>query len=619
MPMEGINSSDNHRRRDNPLTPSRVLIIYDATRDRNKDEFRHTIHNIRMYGGIIRSGVTITVLGVLHKVLHPMGYQMQVAPDNFLGTSHIRAMEEEVSKKVDLYVGMLQYSAEECEGEGVDIEVKITAGNPMRKVSIQEVATSNATWVILDRSLRKETRFYLKHISCKVALVLDNLSLEVLRHSYTNKETEYSEEKFYTLSKPVPLPPVQENEPEQSEISESYPASVYSLETSYDMAKSSFLSSFGSNSRNHSFSSLEDIGPNHKQEEPGNHAKVDVKYKVSPLMIQKQRRKPTRQRSSDVPALCIGCGMKTELDSKKYSYSEIQLATNNFSSDNLLGEGGYGRVYKGELKDGQQIAAKVRKEASTQGFSEFHSEVYVLNFARHKNIVMLLGYCCKENLNILVYEYICNNSLDWHLFDNPNQILEWHRRHAIAIGTATGLRFLHEECRGSPIIHRDVRPSNILITHDFVPMLADFGLAKWTTNVDDIQTRILGTLGYLAPEYAENGIVSVRTDVYAFGIVLIQLISGRKAVDSTREDYQPSLRQWALSLIEKLALHELADPRLGESYNTHQLYHMARTAFLCLQTDPEMRPSMAEVLRLLEGDNNNIHRLTEQFIPHYSK
>lgn len=117
-----------------------------------------------------------------------------------------------------------------------------------------------------------------------------------------------------------------------------------------------------------------------------------------------------------MPVLCIACGMTTELDSKRYNYTEIQLATNDFSSDNLLGEGGYGRVYKGRLKDGQLIAAKVRKEASTQGFPEFHSEVYVLSFARHKNIVMLLGYCCKENLNILVYEYICNKSLEWHLF-----------------------------------------------------------------------------------------------------------------------------------------------------------------------------------------------------------
>ncbi|KAL3845472.1 hypothetical protein ACJIZ3_002875 [Penstemon smallii] len=306
------------------------------------------------------------------------------------------------------------------------------------------------------------------------------------------------------------------------------------------------------------------------------------------------------------------------MDSTRYSYSEIQLATNDFSSNNLLGEGGYGFVYKGQLKDGQQIAAKVRKEASTQGFEEFHSEVYVLSFARHKNIVMLLGYCCKENLNILVYEYICNKSLEWHLFDNVDNPLEWHRRHAIAIGTAKGLRFLHEECRGSPIIHRDMRPSNILLTHDFVPMLGDFGLAKWKTKDEDVQTRILGTIGYLAPEYAENGIVSVRTDVYSFGIVLIQLISGRKAVDLTRENKHSSLRQWALPLIETLALHELADPRLGD-YNTYELYHMARTAYLCVQTNPEMRPSMAEVLRLLEGENDHFHHLTEQFIPHYSK
>lgn len=133
-------------------------------------------------------------------------------------------------------------------------------------------------------------------------------------------------------------------------------------------------------------------------------------------MLQKQRRKSTKNKYSDVPDLCIGCGLKTELNSMKYSYSDIKLATDDFLSDNLLGEGGYGLVYKGKLKDGQLIAAKVRKEESTQGFAEFHSEIYVLSFARHKNIVMLLGYCCKENLNILVYEYICNKSLEWHLF-----------------------------------------------------------------------------------------------------------------------------------------------------------------------------------------------------------
>jgi predicted Ser/Thr protein kinase len=132
-----------------------------------------------------------------------------------------------------------------------------------------------------------------------------------------------------------------------------------------------------------------------------------------------QRKNVFHQGSLDTPILCAACGTRTDLylkDSMRFSFSQIQLATNEFSEKNLLGEGGYGHVYMGELKDGQLIAAKVRKEESQQGFAEFHSEVYVLNFARHKNIVMLLGYCCKESQNILVYEYICNKSLDWHLF-----------------------------------------------------------------------------------------------------------------------------------------------------------------------------------------------------------
>ncbi|XP_042033887.1 proline-rich receptor-like protein kinase PERK3 isoform X1 [Salvia splendens] len=582
-------------------TPSRILIVCDSTKDRSIHEFSKTIRQIRMCGGIVHPGDTIRVFGVLHRVLHPMGYFMGVAPENFLGTTHARAVEEEVSKKVDMYVSMLQYSAEQCEGDRVDIEVKITAGTPLRKAIINEVATSNATWVIFDRPLRKELRYYLKHIPCKAAIVLDNFSVKILINGYSNKEAEHFDNKqFYSLSKPVPLPPVSDSENEQLVNTMNYHRSMESSDLT---------------SKEESIVSLSETWSGPKQEDSGNTRQIMEYY--API-ISNQKRRPSRNRYSDVPVLCVTCGLKTELDAVRYNYPEIKLATNNFSPDNLLGEGGYGHVYKGELKDGQHIAAKVRKEASTQGFSEFHSEIFVLSFARHKNIVMLLGYCCKENLNILVYEYICNKSLEWHLFENTNHVLEWHKRHAIAIGTAKGLRFLHEECRGSPIIHRDMRPGNILLTCDFVPMLGDFGLAKWKTDEGEnreIQTRILGTLGYLAPEYAENGIVSVRTDVYSYGVVLIQLISGRKAVDSKRADQQPSLRQWALPLIERLALHELVDPCLGETYNTYELYRMAKTAYLCLQTEPERRPSMAEVLHLLEGDIDHFSHLTGQFIP----
>ncbi|PSS17499.1 Proline-rich receptor-like protein kinase [Actinidia chinensis var. chinensis] len=608
----------------NRLMPGRVVIAFDATRDRGERELKLTIDNVLSQVEILHGGDTLTLLGVLHRVLHPMGYHMQASAVSFTGTN-IGAMKDEVAKKVDMYVNMLLQSANECESKKVDIEVKMTAGTPIKNVVLQEVTTYNATWLILDRYLTRDLRFYLKQIPSRVAVIEDNMSVKIMRcHPITNADNVEFKLAF-SMSKPVPILTAQDNETvNQSVVTcESCPdASMDSLES--DMLKNNLASSLH-RSREHSFSSSY-LGSSSKQDKPamstGRNIKEENKFPSAPPTINKQRKNPIRQQSSDAPVLCNTCGRRTELymkDSMRFSFSEIQLATEDFSTANLLGEGGYGLVYKGELKDRQLIAAKVRKEESTQGFSEFHSEVHVLSFARHKNIVMLLGYCCKENLNILVYEYICNKSLDWHLFDTTANVLEWHKRHDIAIGTAKGLRYLHEECRGSPIIHRDMRPSNILLTHDFVPMLGDFGLAKWKTNSDPIYTRILGTFGYLAPEYAENGIVSVRTDVYSFGIVLIQLISGRKVVDLEREDQQQSLRQWAEPLIESLALHKLADPRLEESYDTYELYHMARAAYLCVQSNPDLRPSMGEVVRLLEGENFHFYNLAEQFIPHFTE
>ncbi|XP_047976149.1 serine/threonine-protein kinase CDG1-like isoform X2 [Salvia hispanica] len=557
---------------------------------------------------------------MLYLPLNRVGYSVEVVPDNFFGTTHTRAKEEHVSKMVDLYVNMLQKSAEECEAEGVDIEVKVTAGTPMRKVVMQEVATSEPTWVILDRHLRRDLRFYQRHIPCKVALILDNSSVEVLRSHSSNKKIEYVEDKlFYSLSKHVPVLPIHGNENnEQPTIPFSYRGSMYSIESS-EMAKNG-VPSIPSTSKKHSSSSRYDFetNSNPKLEKSGGSDNGNNEYNFPPLVIPQQLHR-TSQNSPNGPAMCVTCGLCTELISTRYSYVDIQLATDDFSSDNLLGEGGYGPVYLGRLKDGQRIAAKVQREASTVGLSEFNSEVYILSFARHKNIVMLLGHCFKEDRNILVYEYICNKSLNWHLFENTERVLEWHQRYTIAIGIAKGLRFLHEECRGSPIIHRDVRPGNIMLTHDFVPMLGDFGFAKWKMDGDDVQTRILGSLGYLAPEYAEDGIVSIRTDVYAFGVILIQLISGRRSIDLDRDGQQVPLRQWAFPLIEALSFKELSDPRLEEPCTTCELYYMARTAYACIQTEPEMRPSMVEALSLLEGENDHLHHLTEQFIPHYSK
>ncbi|XP_024962802.1 serine/threonine-protein kinase CDG1-like [Cynara cardunculus var. scolymus] len=502
--------------------------------------------------------------------------------------------------------------------EKVDIEVKITCGTPTKKIIQQEASACNATWVILDRHLKRDEKFYQGQILCKLALVADDWSIRILTTEPTTGTDNTEIKVVLYRSKHVQLsaPPDTENV-DQSIISHSYSASFGSFEN-LEMPSKKHLTSLMHKSWGQGSILTDDIHCASKQDGSGSLSRAGNKHSNASLIIGTS---PRRKRSSTTPVLCDACGMTTELyikESMKFSFSEIHLATNYFSDENLLGEGGYGRVYKGQLSDGQIIAAKVRKQASTQGFEEFHSEIYVLSFARHRNIVVLLGYCCKENINILVYEYICNRSLEWHLFDQSANGLEWHQRHAIAIGTAKGLRFLHEECRSSPIIHRDLRPSNILLTHDFVPMLGDFGLAKWKTNDSPIQTRILGTLGYLAPEYAENGMVSVRTDVYAYGITLIQLISGRKAVSSNSEDHHQSLRQWAEPLVESLALHDLIDQRLGDSYDPFELYHMAKTAYLCVKVDPEKRPSMGEVVQLLEGETDHFKNLTDQFLPHYN-
>eukprot|EP01018_Ginkgo_biloba_P018969 Gb_14603 [translate_table: standard] len=177
------------------------------------------------------------------------------------------------------------------------------------------------------------------------------------------------------------------------------------------------------------------------------------------------------------PILCSICRQSSAIcsrESKQFSFAEIEAATNNFSRENILGEGGFGYIYKGKLADGQLVAVKQHTEASKQGDAEFYSEVHFLSCAHHRNIVMLLGYCTEKEQSILVYEYICNKSLDWHLSDKNKNTLQWFERQAIAIGVAKGLRFLHEECRAGCIVHRDLKPSNILLTHDFNPMQIDF-------------------------------------------------------------------------------------------------------------------------------------------------
>ncbi|KAK3161217.1 hypothetical protein QOZ80_1BG0074020 [Eleusine coracana subsp. coracana] len=306
------------------------------------------------------------------------------------------------------------------------------------------------------------------------------------------------------------------------------------------------------------------------------------------------------------PPLCSICQHKAPVFGKPprwFTYAELELATGGFSQANFLAEGGFGSVHRGVLPDGQAIAVKQHKLASSQGDVEFCSEVEVLSCAQHRNVVMLIGFCVEDKRRLLVYEYICNGSLDSHLYGRNRETLEWAARQKIAVGAARGLRYLHEECRVGCIIHRDMRPNNILVTHDFEPLVGDFGLARWQPDGDmGVETRVIGTFGYLAPEYAQSGHITEKADVYSFGVVLVELVTGRKAVDINRPKGQQFLTEWARPFLEECGIDELIDPRLGDRYSEDEVSCMLHAANLCIRRDPHSRPRMSHVLRILEGD-----------------
>ncbi|KAK6941407.1 Serine-threonine/tyrosine-protein kinase, catalytic domain [Dillenia turbinata] len=309
----------------------------------------------------------------------------------------------------------------------------------------------------------------------------------------------------------------------------------------------------------------------------------------------------SRNIPSGPPPLCSICQHKAPVFGKpptSFTYAELEIATGGFSESNFLAEGGYGSVHRGVLPDGQVVAVKQHKLASSQGDREFSSEVEVLSCAQHRNVVMLIGFCVEDKRRLLVYEYICNGSLDSHLYGRRQNPLKWSSRQKIAVGAARGLRYLHEECRVGCIVHRDMRPNNILVTHDFEPLVGDFGLARWQPDGDTgVETRVLGTFGYLAPEYAQSGQITEKADVYSFGVVLLELVSGWKAIDINRPKGQQCLTEWAWPLIEEHAIHELVDPRLENCYSDQQVSCMLSCAFLCIQRDPHSRPRMSQVWR----------------------
>ncbi|KAK3405533.1 hypothetical protein EUGRSUZ_K01759 [Eucalyptus grandis] len=286
-----------------------------------------------------------------------------------------------------------------------------------------------------------------------------------------------------------------------------------------------------------------------------------------------------------------------------FTLRQIKTATNNFDAANKIGEGGFGSVYKGFLSDGTTIAVKQLSSKSQQGNNEFLTEIGTISALQHPHLVKLYGCCIEGNQLLLVYEYMENNSLARALF-GPEEFqlkLDWWTRHKICVGIARGLAYLHEESR-LKIVHRDIKATNVLLDKDLNPKISDFGLAKLDEeDKTHISTKIAGTYGYMAPEYAMHGYLTDKADIYSFGVVALEVVNGQSNTSSQRTEECFNLLDWAHFLKEGENLIELVDLRLGSHFNKEEALALIKVALMCTYVTPALRPPMSSVVSMLEG------------------
>ncbi|KAH0864947.1 hypothetical protein HID58_082158 [Brassica napus] len=296
---------------------------------------------------------------------------------------------------------------------------------------------------------------------------------------------------------------------------------------------------------------------------------------------------------------------ETEFGKNRFRFKELYHATKGFKEKDLLGSGGFGRVYRGILPTTKiEVAVKRVSHDSKQGMKEFVAEIVSIGRMSHRNLVPLLGYCRRRGELLLVYDYMPNGSLDKYLYNNPERTLDWKQRSKIVKGVASGLFYLHEEWE-QVVIHRDVKASNVLLDADFNGRLGDFGLARLYDHGSDPQTtHVVGTLGYLAPEHSRTGRATTATDVYAFGAFLLEVVSGRRPIELHSEsDDTFLLVEWVFGLWLRGNIMEAKDPNLGcDGYDLEEVEMVLKLGLLCSHSDPRARPSMRLVLQYLRGD-----------------
>ncbi|WJX36576.1 non-specific serine/threonine protein kinase [Trifolium repens] len=554
-----------------------VVVIQDASRDVGLKAIEKALKKLS-----VKAGDQLIIVAILNWFSSPMGYMVSVDSSYFVSSNKKIISEKFTKRKNDYHMNRyINKLSEYCQMNEIEFQLEMHVG-PASQVISDAAAKFQPTTLILDKQIHRNMKNFMDRIPCGMYRITSDNSIEKLKDpkSTVTKLSERQENISYSEMIPGSEDDGVSLQMSKSSSTDLFTSTGVSSQCSTDASTSSIASS-------------QYVLQKYQIEEFFPEQGRQSLFHISGIQETSQKEVIHMEEDFTNPVCSVCNNRRLKIGSKRdFSYLELYTATQGFSAKNFLSEGGFGSVYKGQL-DGMPIAVKQHKSASFQGEKEFRSEVNVLRRARHENVVMLLGSCSEGNNRLLVYEYVCNGSLDQHLSEHSRLPLTWEDRIKVAIGAAKGLLYLHK----NSIIHRDVRPNNILVTHDLQPLIGDFGLAR-THNKDlTHSTEVVGTWGYLAPEYAEYGKVSSRTDVYSFGVVLLQLITGMRTTDKRLGGR--SLVGWARPLLKERNYPDLIDERIIDSHDYHQLFWMIRLAEKCLSRDPKKRLTMVEVVNAL--------------------
>ncbi|KAK7322533.1 hypothetical protein VNO77_25918 [Canavalia gladiata] len=576
--------------------PQRVVVIQEASRNVSLKGILKVLKKFSF-----KAGDQLIVVAVLDWISSPMGYMVRFDSSRSMISTNPKIIEKHTRKKEHYLMNReIKELIAYCEMNEIGLQIEVIVG-PAAEVASNAAIDFQATSLILVRQMHKDMKHFMDRLPCGMYRITSDNSIEKLKDPKSTAITESLAGRHENVRCKEMFPGSEEEEHLQR-VSRSSSSDLLTLTgVSSQWGTEASTSSHGSSQFGRHKYQEGKFYSNIEQETTRNQSLFHISENQGTHQIevnQKEQHSSNNETSHTAEEfkypVCSVCNNRRPKVGRKrdFSYAELYTATQGFSPKNFLSEGGFGSVYKGQL-EGMKIAVKQHKNESFQGEKEFESEVNVLSKARHENVVMLLGSCSDGNNSLLVYEYVCNGSLDQHLSEHSRSPLNWKDRINVAIGAAKGLQYLHK----NNIIHRDVRLNNILITHDHQPLLGDFGLAR-NQNQDSIHsTEVVGTFGYLAPEYAEHGKVSTKTDVYSFGVVLLQLITGMRTTDKRLRGR--SLVGWAKPLLRERSYPDLIDERIIDSHDVLQLFWMVRLAEKCLSRDPPKRPNMIQIVEAL--------------------